>query len=351
MNWKRILSFGKNEILGLDIGTSAVKMVALRKNGDGYSTTAASISEIAASEDGEVTKRTNIIKAIRKCFELANVKTRWAVCGVSGPEVAVRDFMFPSLSTDEIAAAVLLEASQVCPFNAADSAIDYQLIPNGYDKTKGVLVAATNTVITGKVELAKEARLRCILMDVEGLALLNCFNSLDSEHQESEPGQTIAILNVGGSQTTLAIMDDNGWPFVRDMTYAGDDIIAGIAGDNNMSTEIVRGILSGESTTTEPELHGSLEKASQKLIANVSETLRYYSAQGKSSNVKKLFVCGGFALAEGFIELLNSRLGAEAVLWNPFEKIQCNGDPYYKDVLTKTGPVMAVAAGLAMRSV
>jgi len=351
LNWKRTLNFGKNEILGLDIGSSAVKMVALRNNGAGYSTTAASISEIAASEDNDKTQRTNTIKAIRKCFELVRTKTKWAVCGVSGPEVAVRDFVFPSLSTEEIAAAVLLEASQVCPFNAADSAIDYQLIPNGNDKTRGVLVAATNTLITNKIQLAKEARLKCILMDVEGLALLNCFNGLNNGHEESETDQTIAILNVGGSQTILAIMDDNGWPFVRDMTYAGNDIITRIAADNNTSTETVKGILSGESKTAGLELHDSLEKASQKLIADVSETLRYYSAQGKSSSVNKLFVCGGFALAEGFIELLNSRLGAETVLWNPFEKIKCNGTPQCEEIFAKTGPAMAVAAGLAMRSV
>jgi len=158
-------------------------------------------------------------------------------------------------------------------------------------------------------------------------------------------------LNVGGSHTTLAIMDNKGWPFIRDINYAGDDIWVQIAADNNISAADVKRILSGDLETDEPGLYESLAKACQKLITDVVETLRYYSAQSASSNVEKLYVCGGFSLVKGFVELLNGRLGAEVVLWNPFDKIQCNANRGFKDILARTGPAMAVAAGLAMRSI
>jgi type IV pilus assembly protein PilM len=214
-----------------------------------------------------------------------------------------------------------------------------------------VLVAATNTLVNSKVQLAKEARLNCVLMDVDGFALLNCFNGLSNGREKSEIDQTVAILNVGGSHTTLAIMDSKGWPFIRDMTYAGNDIAAQFAAEDNTSLETVRGILFGDSGVVEPGLHDCLEKACQKLIGDVGETLRYYTAQSASSNVEKLLVCGGFALAGGFVELLNRRLGVEAVLWNPFDKIRHNTNRQFEDIFAKTGPAMAVAAGLAMRSV
>jgi len=351
LNWKRSIKLVKDEILGLDIGSSAVKIVALKKDDSGYSVAAAGMREIAASQDDYELHRTNTVKAIRECFEQARIKRKMAVCGVSGPDVAVRDFEFPPLSAEDIEAAVLLEASQVCPFNADDSDVSYHLIPNGDDKTSGVLVAALNTLVTSKVQLAKGARLNCVLMDVDGLALLNCFNGLVNGDQQSETDQTVAILNVGDTHTTLAIMDSKGWPFIRDMTYAGSDIVAQISAENDTSIETVRGILSGDSQIDEPGLRESLAKACQKLIGDVGETLRYYSAQSSSSNVEKLFVCGGFSLAGGFVELLNSRLGVEAVLWNPFDKIRCNGNPQFEDICAKAGPAMAVAAGLAMRSV
>ncbi|MBN2592831.1 MAG: type IV pilus assembly protein PilM [Sedimentisphaerales bacterium] len=348
-DWKHLFE-RKTDVLGLDIGSCAVKMVALHRSDTGYTTTAASITEIAPSEDDNH-RRTNTVHAVRKCIESVRIKTKLVVCGVSGQEVAVRSFNFPSLLPEEISPAVSLEASQVCPFNASDSTIDYHLMPNGNDKTSGVLVAATNTLIKSKTQLAKEAHLNCILMDVDGLALLNCFNGLANGHEKTEANQTVAILNVGGTHTTLAIMDNKGWPFIRDMIYAGNDIVAQIAAENDTSKEIVRGILFGDSETVEPGLYESLAKASQKLIGDVGETLRYYTAQSASSNVEKLFVCGGFALAGGFVELLNNRLGVEAVLWNPFDKIRCNENRQLENVLAKSGPAMAVAAGLAMRSV
>lgn len=364
MNLKRSINLKKDAILGLDIGSSAVKIVALQQNDSGYSVSDVGIREVAAIQEAPILQndgkmaaqddnrhRIDTVKAVRECLEQVRIKTKMVVCGLSGPEVAVRDFEFPPLSAEDIEAAVQLEASQVCPFSAADSAVDYHLIPNGDNKTRGVLVAATNSLIAAKVRLAKEAGLNCILMDVDGLAILNCFNGLADEDWRSGTNRTVAILNVGGSHTTLAIMDDKGWPFIRDMTYAGDDILAQIAAENNTSVVTVRRVLSGNSAADEPGIHGSLEKACQKLIANVGETLRYYSAQSASSNVEKLFVCGGFALVGGFVELLNGRLGVEAVLWNPFDKILCNANKRTGDILAHTGPAMAVAAGLAMRSI
>jgi type IV pilus assembly protein PilM len=348
-DWKHLFE-KKTDVLGLDIGSCAVKMVALHRSDTGYTTTAVGITEIAASEDDNH-RRTNTVQAVRKCLELAGIKTKLAVCGVSGPEVAMRDFQLAPLLPEEITAAVSIEASQVCPFNAADSAVDYYLMPNSDNKTNGVLVAATKTLIKSKTQLAKEAHLNCILMDVDGLALLNCFNGLEDGQEDSQAHRTVAILNVGGSYTTLAIMDNNGRPFIRDMTYAGNDIVAQIASETDTSMETVKGILFGDSETVESGLYESLAKACRRLVGDVGETLRYYTAQSASSNVEKLFVCGGFALAGGFVELLNDRLGVEAVLWNPFDKIRCNGNRQFEDVLAKSGPAMAVAAGLAMRSV
>ncbi len=359
LNWKRWLNFPKDEVLGLDIGSSAVKMVALRKDNFGYTVAAAGVAEIAASDDNNQQK-INTIRAIHDCLRSAGTRRKLAVCGISGPEVAVRDFEFPLLPAEEISGAVTLEASQVCPFNAGDSAVDYQLIPDAYpqasdncgdNKTKGILVAATNKLIKNKVQLAREAYLKCVLMDVDGLALLNCFNELADEHEKSQVERTTAILNAGASNMTLAINGANGWPFIRDMAYAGDDIIEQIATENNMPAEAVKEMLFGDSGTAKTELHHSLEKACRKVIADVAETLRYYSAQVKSTNVDRIFVCGGFALTTGFVELLNSQLGIETVFWNPFDKIRCDKSRQYQDIFTNRGPAMAVAAGLAMRSI
>ncbi|UCG47785.1 MAG: type IV pilus assembly protein PilM [Phycisphaerales bacterium] len=347
MNWKRILNFGKDQALGLDIGSSWVKIIRLRREGTGYAVTAAGIAEILQSKEEGQDDRMETIRAIRKCVESCGVRTKLAVCGVCGPEVAVREFEFPSLPAEEIEGAVLLEASQVCPFNVEEGIVDYQLTAEEQGKTRGVLVAATNSLVRNTVQIAKDACLNSILMDVDGLALLNCL----SECVQPEEVRTTAVLNVGASHTTLAVMGDDGRPFIRDMTYAGNHIIDRIATEKAMAPETVRGLLFGDSGQNAPEFGASLERGSEQLIGGVATTSRYYKTQAKSAAFDKLLVCGGFALANGFVGMLNRRLAVEAVLWNPFETIRHDMDDAQEAILEKNGPALVVAAGLAMRSV
>ena len=358
MDLKRILNLNQDEVLGLDIDSSTVRIIALHKVDAGFTVTAAGISEIETDPDSNFDEtgisgfHNSAIKAIRDCYTLAKLRsqsklrTKYAVCGVSGPEVAVRDFAFPLLPEEDIAGAVSLEAAQVCPFNADQAAVDYQLISNGNDKTKGILVAATNILMESKIQFVKEAGLHCVLMDIDGLALLNCFHGLSNGNEKSRA----AILNVGDLYTTLAVMSDDGWPFIRDTACAGDDIINQIAAANNVSPSVVRPVLFGDSQDSQIEIGDNLARASEELITGVSETLRFYAAQEKSIPVRRIFVCGGFATAKGFIDLLNRRLGLEVILWNPFENIPCDASQGCKDILKDKGPALAVAAGLAMRS-
>jgi type IV pilus assembly protein PilM len=348
MNWKQLLNFEPSEVIGLDIGSSAVKSVILRKGGPGYTIAGAGFAEIAADRDHK-----SIVRAVRECFALTRLrsknrlKTRLAVCGLNGPEVAVRDFEFSALADEDVEGAVLLEAAQVCPFNAEQAAIDYQLVPNGNDKTQGVLVAATNMLMTNKLQRVKEAGLKCVLMDIDGLALLNCLNGLVDEQERVGT----AVLNVGASCTTLAIMGEGGWPFIRDMNFAGDEILRQMTAGNDMTQTMFRAILFDDGPDSQAEVGDNLEKACSELIADVSETLRFYAAQKKSTHVKKIFVCGGFARARGFVELLGRRLGMDVRLWNPLESMQCGASDKSKNMYTTAGPAMAVAAGLAMRSI
>ncbi len=349
LDWKRLLDIEQQQVLGLDIGSFTVRIVQMRKDAAGYVITAAGIAEIAnGTGNNHGQKGANIVKAISECLRSAGVQTRLAVCSVCGPEVAVRYFKFPLLPPEEVRGAVMLEAAQVCPFNIDDSAVDYQLVPDGQNNVCGVLVAATNKVIERKRQLAREASLNCVLMDVDGLALLNCF----SEYEKAEAGRTTAILNIGSFSTTLAIMGANALPFIRDISSTGGAIVRDIAAEKGISVEAVTKALLGSGNPAGPgiELGDSLDKACQKLIVDVTETLRYYTAQEKSANVEKIFVCG-VAPIKGLVELLDSRLPARTVLWNPFDKASCDGDQNCRDVLKKNGPAMVVAAGLAMRSI
>jgi type IV pilus assembly protein PilM len=249
---------------------------------------------------------------------------------------------------EEINGAVLLEAKQVSPFNTDEGAVDYQVITSDPNGTKGILVATTNKLLKEKTRFMENAALHSILVDVDGLALLNCFRGC----QECIAGQTTAILNVGSSYATLAIASDDDLPFIRDLTFAGKAIIEYIASKGNVPVGTVESILAGHENPDKinTNLREGMEAACNKLITDVTETLRYYAVRNKSETIEKIYVCGGFALVDGFMDLLKTQFPA-AVLWNPFEKISYDASAPYAEILRTKGPAMAVAAGLAMRAV
>jgi type IV pilus assembly protein PilM len=343
-----MLNFGQNEVLGLDIGSSSVKIIQLRTNGENRTVSKAGIIDICSSAEDSNHNEAETVKAIRNCFRTSGARTRLAVCSVCGSEVAVRDFSFPDLLPDEVASAVMLEASQVCPFNVDDGAVDYQVIDKDSNQLTGVLVAATNKLVRTKTHLASSASLKNVLMDVDGLALLNCLEQCE----DPDIVKTTAVLNVGNNYTTLAVVGRDSVPFVRDMTFAGNDIINRLAELNDVSPDQIRHLLSEEEGSSEAgfDIQSSLASACEKIITDVTSTLRYYTAQGKTEFIEKVLVCGGFALVKGFVELLDNHLPAKVELWNPFDRIQCD-DAGCKDILKEKGPAMAVAAGLAMRGI
>lgn len=354
---ENILGLGRVKLVGLDVGSSSVKMVQLEKDDLGYCATAAAMIDIDTQTDDEQQLKANTISAIKKCFSSTCLQTRNAVCGLRGPEVMVRGFSFPQLPPEAIEQAVLLEAQQVCPFDINNSVFDYQIIDSqdgvsaeqNQTSAKGIFVVATNNAVNDRRQCATDALVKNVLMDVDGLALLNYLN----EYEQYRAGHSITILDVGSSFTNVIILGSDGLPFIRDLPYAANAIMNQIAHDHNIPVQTVEKVLRGTEDSPElrPELNASLKTACRKLISDITETLRYYTLQETTSPIDKIFLCGGFALVEDFAAMLDEHLPEKVVILNPFIKIRYKADDAGNKLLRDSGPAMAVAVGLAMRSV
>ena len=354
----KFLISAKDEVFGLDIGSSCVKAVQLRRENSGYKLVAASRTDIDRRRQADARK--DIVAAIRGCFKRSHIKTTYAVCGLAGADVVVRTFRLSGLTPDKIDTAVVAEAEQVCPFEIDQCVLDYQVLTGpgraagvpqtteSAGQTSGILAAATTDVIRNRIQLARAAKLRCVMIDVEGLALLNCL----CECENPSATETFAVLDVGSSCTNLAIFRRNLPPFMRDMAYGGDGIIGAISAETNITKDKLQKMLydSTQSGTASYEAGDILAAGCENLIVDITETLRYYMLHNNVS-VDKVLVCGGFGQAKGFVELLSRRFSSKVELWNPFDKIDCDAESISAETVRRYGPSMAVAAGLAMRKI
>ncbi len=347
-----MFGFGNNNkgIVGLDIGSSSVKMVKLKKDGDEYVVSAAAKSDIDAAGGSDKQKKSATVAAIKDCLKAGDVSDDYVVCGLCGSEVVVRPFSFPNLPAEQIAQAVKFEAEQVCPFDTKNIAVDYQIVENNTgqegENIDGILVAAAPSAIEKKTQLAAGAFAKCALMDADDLAILNCFLHCESN------SNSVAIIDIGSKFTNVIILGSDGLPFIRDLTYAADDIIASLleqSGKPADSPSALEAVKKALNTSQVPE--SELEKACEGLVAGINKTLRYYSIKDAVETITQVYVCGGFSTVPGFVELLGRYLFAEVILWNPFSKIQLRKGAKCEVLLDKEGPSMALAAGLAMRTI
>lgn len=347
------MQLGRKDIFGLDIGSYSVKLMQMRKTNKGWSVVAGAISEINSNILGDVGRNeANVTRAIRTCLRLSRVHTNYAVCALGGNEVAIRNFDFPSLPEDELENAVLFEARQVCPFTTTDIMVDYNLIPNGLDRSCGYLVAATHKQVSNLERITKRAKLNCAMIDAEALSILNCF----TEIEKPGPDHGTAILNIGNNHTTMVIEGKKGWPFVRNLNYAAEEVIQQIAEEHSLKQDEIRKMFLDEIDEMPSEVYRSLSKHTENFVSDIEKTLLYYSTQENSFNIQKVLVCGGAAMYKEIVKLLSSMLPVETVLWNPFNKIRCKWlkntkGILLKNMLKKNGPAMVVSAGLAMRTI
>jgi len=362
----------RTSLIGLDIDASTVRMVQWRRDDGGRAIAKAGIMDIAPAGNDPELRRIHTIRAIVNGLAHCGIRSKLAVCGLRGPEVVVRSFEFPALPAEEIEGAVQLEVSQICPFLAEESTLDYQVTSSTDKSTAGFWVAATNSLIQETRELVSAAGLHCALVDVTGLALLNLLEShlrRDTSKASGErsgpapvPGSPSpapgggarnpscncpTVLNLGDSCATIAIADAAGRPFVRDLGGAILDRYQSLAATRCGSL----GSCSSKSDWTARIARPSMPDDS--LVEDLATTLRYYVAQNGSMRIDRLLVCGSRA-TEGFVALLRTRLNIEVERWNPLA--QDGGQspidlhpPSPGHQAQEEGSSLAVAAGLALR--
>ena len=341
-------SFTKN-CIGLDIGSSSIKTVMLSKNQNSYAVRNAYTINISDDNNNDPVSRDQLVsEQIKACFRELNLSTSYAVCGLSGPEVILRHFELPNMPAEDLARAIDFEASQVCPFDFTNSTVDYQILSSTAKSHKnsihGIMAIANNNIINRYLNILDKTPARCMKMDVNGLALINCFTNTNTVSLDG----SFAIINIGSKYSTVAIQGVDGIPFIRDIKYGIKDMINVLAASKQLSLPKARDIFNNIfADESESELVGQI---TQKLVNNLNETLAFYESTGSHENINTIFFCGGFALIKGTAQMLNKSLTAEVRIWNPLTRLYKDCGNECIEMLNKNGPGLALATGLAMRT-
>lgn len=339
-------------LVGLDIGSSAVKAVELKPAGRSYKVTAFGSEPLPPESivDGAIMNGEAVSDAIRRLFETRNIRTREVAASLSGNAVIVKKITLPAMTEKELADSIHWEAEQYIPFDIQDVSLDYQVLDGGEKNGNGsmdvLLVAAKKEKIADYTGVIAQAGRSAVVVDVDAFALQNAYEL----NYGLEPGSVVVLLNVGAAATTINILNGEQSVFTRDVSIGGNAYTEALQREMNLSYEDADRLKRGQDVdgATFEDARSVLRAVSENVLHEIEKTFSFFKATAASDRVDRIVVSGGASRAEGFCELLSEQFGAPVEPFDPFKRVAFDAKKLGVDP-AEVAPTAAVAVGLALR--
>jgi type IV pilus assembly protein PilM len=293
-------------LVGVDVGSAAVKVVELSRVGGRLMLRCCGIERLENRNPSTVLKR---------ALSDAKVSTAEAAVAIGSPQLIVKPFAFPAMPKKELRNAIQLEAEQAILNGHAikDMAVDWHTLgAPSKSGVRGVVSVVPKSLLAERLKPVKDAGLRPIVVDVEGLALWNAYWMLIGS-QEAQP-KTVLLMNIGAKTTNVVV------------AKGPDELV------------LVRDLQLGGAALTDGQ--------EQDWMAEVRDSLGYARSQGGLRVLDAVYVTGGGS-SPNVISLVKSIVGAPLTFWNPLTDVA--RDLQSPSVDESVGPLLAVAMGLALR--
>ena len=349
--------FGKTKgLVGVDIGSSAVKAVELKvggKGGDEYQLVNIGLEPLPpeAIVDGAIMDSGAVIDAVQNLFQDNRIKTTDVATGVSGNAVIVKKISLPQMSEEELAESIHWEAEQYIPFDIQDVSLDYEVVEGGAagGNMDVLLVAVKKDKISEYTSAITQAGRNPTIVDVDVFALQNCYEA----NYVPDPGRVVALLNIGASIMNINVVKDGTSTFNRDIAVGGNQYTDAIQKDLNLSFEQAEALKRGEQVeeASAESLTPILQAVSENISTEIQRTFDFFRATSQEDRVDQIYLSGGAAKVHGLRDLLADRLDAPVELLNPFLNVRYNEKDFDPAFLDDIGPSAAIAVGLAVRRV
>jgi type IV pilus assembly protein PilM len=346
--------FGKKKnVIGLDIGSSSVKVVELIETNRGYKLANCAMSPIPpeAIVDGSLMDSVVIVDTIRDLIKSFKIKTKEVATSISGHSVIVKKISLPVITEDELAESIQWEAERYIPFDASDVNIDFQILGANEENDElmdVILVAAKKDIINDYLSVLLEAGLNPMIIDIDAFALENMYQA----NYPTKLGEIVGIVDIGASVMNINIMKDTISAFTRDVFKGGSSITEEIQKHLHVDYEEAEALKVGIKIddSKQKAIVSILKTASDEFSSEIVQSLDYFQ-KTVNQTIDKLYICGGCAKIEGLSKTIESQIGVPVHVVDPFQGIELTRRDLTLEYINDIGPSMAVGVGLALRRV
>ena len=337
-------------LIGLDIGSSSVKAVELKKAKDGYELVSFGLEPLSQDTvvDGAIMDAPSVAEKIISIFDGQKIKTKDVATSVSGHSVIVKRVSMPLMTEEELYDRIQSEASQHIPFDIADVNLSHQLLEATENQMDVLLVAVKKDKILNHTNVLAQAGKTPVVVDIDAFALQNCFEV----NYEPDPGQTIALLNIGAGVMSINIVRSQIPLFTRDVSVGGNQYTDALQKELDLNFDDAEKLKKGEtlSGVSEEQKASILRSVSDILILEIQKTFDFFRATASGENIQRIYLAGGTARVPGLVDLLREEFAMPVEELYPFRKIAINPGKHNEDQLREIAPRLAISVGLALRS-
>lgn len=341
-------------LIGVDISSTAVKMVELVDAGKGQPRVERYAIEPLPKEavlDGNLASLEAVAETLQRCWKRLGTSTRFVALALPTSAVITKKITLPAnLREQEMEIQVESEANQYIPFALEEVNLDFQVIgpaPGSPDDVEVLLAASRKEKVEDRVAAAEVAELKPVVMDVEAYAIQAAYELVIKQLPQGGAGQIIALVDVGASAMKVTIMKDDQQIYGREQAFGGSQLTDEIMRVYGMGADEAENL---KRSGTPPDnyeaeiLHPFIENMAQE----VARALQFFFTSTPFSEVNHIILAGGSALVPGVAEIVGQRTNVNTLLADPFAGMAISPRIRAKQ-LAADAPSLMVACGLALR--
>lgn len=344
--------FGKKDIVGLDIGSSVIKLAEIKETRKGYQLR--NLGETIIPPEAIVNKiiinSGAVVEAISSLIGNLGIKTRDVAISISGHSVIIKKVSLPQMSQRELREAIPWEIEQYIPHSVNEVNYDFQILPG--ESPEGnmdvLIVAAKKDITNDYIAVASDAGLNPVVVDVDVFALENMY-----EVNYPNSNEIAALINIGASVTNINILKGGVSIFARDITAGGKQFTEWIQKEFDLSyDEAEKKKYSLGLGSSSPELDRIALDFTDLICGEIKRTLDFFSTTMTSrETVHKIILGGGSSKIPHIKEILQDKSGAVVEMVNPFRNVLYSEGDFDPEYILDIAPKMGVVVGLALRRV
>lgn len=341
-------------LLGLDISSTAVKLLELSQSGGRYRVESYAVEPLPLNSVVEktISDVEAVGEAIKRAVKRSGSKTKNAAVAVAGSAVITKIISMPaSLSDEDMASQIELEADQYIPYPLEEVNIDFEIMgksENDDERVDVLLAASRSENVDVRIAACEIGGLKAAVVDVEAYAMENAAGLLASQLPERGVGKTVAIIDIGATMTTLSVLHDNKIIYTREQVFGGKQLTEEIQRRYGLSYEEA-GMAKRQGGLPDNYVPEVLEPFKEAMAQQVSRSLQFFFSSSQYNSVDHIVLAGGSASIAGVDELIEAKLGTNTTVANPFANMSLS--PRVKaQTLSNDAPALMISCGLALRS-